>query len=207
MPDETPKYALSIREPWATLIIDHDKRIENRTWTPPEKVRGERFAIQASKQLDDKAMTVVHHPDDPQEWWVSPDIGELIVKAVENAGGADEFRESLRPGSILGDARLLGVVRDKMGHLDAYTPSDEADMYANIPQWAPMDMAGGISPYEVAETIGNGGGEWPWWDGKSKAWCLGDVRSVEAPIPAKGALRFWTIEVFERDKLRERVEV
>ena len=41
--------ALSIKQPWASLIVHHGKDIENRTW--PTKIRG-RIAIHASKRLE-----------------------------------------------------------------------------------------------------------------------------------------------------------
>lgn len=201
-----PNYALSVQEPWATLIVRHDKRIENRTWTPPSKVHGEHFAVHASKSIDDHAMTPVHHPDDPDEWLVPMPIGKRIRDAAEQAGGADAFVETLCPGSILGVARLLGVVRDKLGHLDSYVSSSAADMYANIPDRAPMDLRGGVTHFEVAEEIGNGSGEWPWWNGRDQAWCLGDVRAVDGPIPAKGALRFWEMEEWDKDEVADRLE-
>lgn len=46
--------ALSIKQPWADLIVFGEKRIENRGWAPrgPNKMRGELFAIHASKADD-----------------------------------------------------------------------------------------------------------------------------------------------------------
>jgi len=43
-----PMLCLSIRQPWAHLILHHGKDIENRTW--PTKVRG-RILIHASKSM------------------------------------------------------------------------------------------------------------------------------------------------------------
>ena len=41
--------ALSIAQPYARLIVAGEKRVENRTWPPPEKYLGEVIAIHASK--------------------------------------------------------------------------------------------------------------------------------------------------------------
>jgi len=54
MSDNTPKFALTIRDPWAQAIIHGGKRIEKRTWKPPEKVIGERVAIHCGKTVDEK---------------------------------------------------------------------------------------------------------------------------------------------------------
>lgn len=44
-------YALTVREPWASLIASGDKRIENRTWAPPFALPF-RIAVHASKRPD-----------------------------------------------------------------------------------------------------------------------------------------------------------
>lgn len=44
--------ALSIKQPWLYCITDLDKRIENRTWKPPDWIVGRRIALHASKALD-----------------------------------------------------------------------------------------------------------------------------------------------------------
>lgn len=49
--------AISIKQPWAYLILEHGKDIENRKWKT--KVRG-RVLIHASKQVDEEAMKLFH---------------------------------------------------------------------------------------------------------------------------------------------------
>lgn len=44
--------ALSIKQPWLYCITDLDKRVENRTWKPPNWIIGERIALHASKSFD-----------------------------------------------------------------------------------------------------------------------------------------------------------
>lgn len=49
--------AISIMQPWASLIVGGDlspgvKPIENRTWRPSARLIGQRIAIHASKKLD-----------------------------------------------------------------------------------------------------------------------------------------------------------
>jgi hypothetical protein len=53
--------ALSIMQPWASLIAFGHKAIENRTWRPPTSMIGQRFAIHASKKIDMDALTELHH--------------------------------------------------------------------------------------------------------------------------------------------------
>jgi hypothetical protein len=47
---KTPELCLSVRQPWAWLIVNGYKDVENRTW--PTKVRG-RILIHASKTMTD----------------------------------------------------------------------------------------------------------------------------------------------------------
>jgi len=44
--------ALSIKQPWLWAITDLDKRIENRSWNPPEWIIGKTIALHASKRDD-----------------------------------------------------------------------------------------------------------------------------------------------------------
>lgn len=44
--------ALSIMQPWCSAIAFADKRVENRTWRPPEWITGRRIALHASKRPD-----------------------------------------------------------------------------------------------------------------------------------------------------------
>jgi hypothetical protein len=52
-PFDAPKLAITLHSPWAQCIIYGTKRVENRTWKPPAKVRGERLVIHCGK-TDDK---------------------------------------------------------------------------------------------------------------------------------------------------------
>jgi len=45
--------ALTLIQPWAWCITHSDKRVENRTWAPPDALLGERFAIHAGKHPPD----------------------------------------------------------------------------------------------------------------------------------------------------------
>ena len=45
--------ALSIKQPWLYCITDLDKRVENRTWKPPDWIIGQRIALHSSKKMGD----------------------------------------------------------------------------------------------------------------------------------------------------------
>src|SRR4051812_38489229 len=44
--------ALTLTQPWASLVVSGQKRIENRPWNPPTAMIGQRFAIHASRAID-----------------------------------------------------------------------------------------------------------------------------------------------------------
>ena len=46
------QYALSIKQPWASLILHYGKDIENRSWKLPKKHKGQRIIIHAGKTID-----------------------------------------------------------------------------------------------------------------------------------------------------------
>lgn len=74
--------ALTLRDPWASAVVDLGKRIENRTWTTP--FRGE-FAIHAGKSVDVSADALA--------------VGERL-------------EQRLPSGCVVAVARLVDVVRD-----------------------------------------------------------------------------------------------
>lgn len=69
--------ALSIKQPWAWLIVNGHKDIENRTWKT--KFRGE-FLVHASKSVDKPAMRemIKQGYPLPREF----DIGGIVGKAT-----------------------------------------------------------------------------------------------------------------------------
>lgn len=48
-----PLFALTLQQPWATAVRELGKRIENRSWRPPEHLVGEIIAIHAGRVFDE----------------------------------------------------------------------------------------------------------------------------------------------------------
>ena len=85
--------AISVRQPWATLIVRGIKDIENRSW--PTTHRG-RLLIHASKTPDSEAIQVV--------------IEELAAEGI--AVTMDDFPL----GGIVGEVEVLDCVRAHPSH-------------------------------------------------------------------------------------------
>ena len=79
--------ALSIRDPWAQAIVNGPKRVENRTWAPPEHIRGQRIAIHTSKKVE-------HN-----------DAQDLADHALFDYKPGEAY-----PGYIIGVATIIGVM-------------------------------------------------------------------------------------------------
>lgn len=86
-----PEYALSIRQPWAWLILHAGKDIENRTW--PTRFRG-RVLIHASKGMtrDEYAMA----------WQFADSVRDQHIELPPF--------ESLERGGIVGEVEIVGCV-------------------------------------------------------------------------------------------------
>ena len=50
MPEQL--YALTLHQPWAWAVAYAGKRIENRTWRPPQRIIGRQIAIHAGRTID-----------------------------------------------------------------------------------------------------------------------------------------------------------
>lgn len=88
--------ALSIQQPWASLIIIGAKRIETRSWPCPPHLLGETIAIHASQRF----------PMDAQYLCLT----QPFLKALDAAGHA-EPELTLPRGAVLGTARIVACVR------------------------------------------------------------------------------------------------
>lgn len=89
---EGVEYALTLWRPWAAVVVDGPKDIENRRWAPPPWIMGKRIAIHAGK-----------HMDDVGERWIEDKVRELGVSC------APRLAILAAVGAIVGTARVVGV--------------------------------------------------------------------------------------------------
>ena len=82
--------ALTLHQPWASLIASNHKRIETRSWRPPEGLIGQRIAIHAGK--------LQREPD------------EGLVAAVAACLGS-AWRRNLPSGAVIATAKIKSVQR------------------------------------------------------------------------------------------------
>jgi hypothetical protein len=181
--------ALTIRQPWASLIALGVKRIETRSWST--QYRGP-LAIHAGKAW----------PVPVAEWQVPADrsntVGAPCVERLVNPADPVSRRwEMLHTplGAVVAVADLVDVVPMVDDYEDvchAYegpaaleiTPNGTLLLY---PEWG-----GGLDDDEITDVSD----QRPYGDftpGRF-AWLLDNVRPLDPPVPAKGRQGLWTLD-------------
>lgn len=117
---------LSIRQPWAWLIVTGKKKVENRTW--PTKFRG-RFLVHAGKSIDKEALrflkmtTGIEFPDKFHTGCV---IGSVEIFDCVTSCGSQWFEGPY--GFLLRDAQQMHP-RPMKGRLGFFeSPIDFGDV-------------------------------------------------------------------------------
>ena len=96
--------ALTIKQPWLYAITDLDKRIENRTWRPPDFVIGQTIALHASKA------------DDPNGYSAIQKVKRIALPAA------------LPRGAIVATARVVGWLHEDNHFQLGETDPDDIDL-------------------------------------------------------------------------------
>ena len=158
--------ALTLTQPWATLVAIGAKRIETRSW--PTKYRGP-LAIHAAKGFPKWAKANVLY-----DWdffgALRPELSEHYqrnnVSIVPCAAGYEALR-SLPLGSVIATCRLANCL-----------PTEVIDNAANV-------FSVSLDPLSECErAFGD-------YSQGRYAWILEDIKPFPEPIPAKGALGLW----------------
>ncbi len=80
--------ALTLHQPWASVVAAGLKNVENRSWTPPLDVVGERIAIHAGKTWDDNGEKFIR-----EMIVTTPNMATalMIEQALRTAENTDSF--------------------------------------------------------------------------------------------------------------------
>ena len=89
-------YAITLHQPWATLIALEIKTVETRSWPAPERLLGQVIAVHAGKRM-------VWRP------------GECIEQKLRARLG-EEWSRTIPAGAVLATATLAGMAR--VEHVD-----------------------------------------------------------------------------------------
>lgn len=94
---------LTLRQPWAWLVIAGHKSIENRSWGPPASLIGHRMQIHAGLAVDPDGLALAARlgVDLPRELVRGAIIGSVRVDAVVDSSDSPWWRGPL--GWVLSD--------------------------------------------------------------------------------------------------------
>ncbi len=199
--------ALTVRQPWASLIVLGIKTIETRSWKLPAAMVGQRIAIHAGAARPTSASA-----QDVGDWQVNPDgrngfsvrhwpsarklgVGRNLICTLYPELAADE-KESrgvyhrLPLGAILGyvtlgeDLPITDVRSD-----GAHVLNRDGELWLAEDVTVQSHGPGLLEPIQLANPITD---QLPYGDytpGRH-GWTLHDPELCE-PIPAKGRVGFW----------------
>lgn len=194
--------SLSVIQPWATLIATGAKRIETRSWAPPESVIGERLAIHASKSFPVGCRDLCAQLRFFRA--LKPFIAEPLAKAeamlrlpVTSAAYARIGRrvvgEALPLGCVIATAKLVAAlpILDNADGIDRGVRHVSIDDDGDVLAWS-LGYDAVVTAYWVGNHVGDKNeaafgdyspGRW--------AWLLDEVEQLPEPVPAKGSLGLW----------------
>lgn len=158
--------AITVLEPWASLIACGAKKIETRSWAT--KYRG-KIAIHAGMQWDKEQKELIEK---------QPYCSSLL--RVANPDGCGSFFGRLKNketlGRVIAVAELRTVLKATAGIFDIRT---------GIPRGAVIGKGTTLREIRGDEyTFGN-------YPVGGYAWILENVQSID-PVPARGRQRIWT---------------
>lgn len=176
-------HAISLWQPWASLIAVEAKPYETRDWPPPAWLVGKRIAIHAAKHVDADAVT-------------------LAMECCLGERGPD-LVDKLRPHTYRrGNESLgkFGVARLPVGCVVATAVLDAAFLCGEPAEGTRFPAATVIRrmesrPYPPCFTVryddyGNyAPGRW--------AWSLTDIRQITPPAPAIGRQKVFSLDLPE----------
>lgn len=121
--------ALTLWRPWPYAIFHLDadiaKRVENRSWLPPERILGERIAIHAGKRWDDFGADYI-------------DEALFKVGRMKAHGEIPDRWSRIEAEGIIGTAMVCGVISGGRGLVSGRYPAPVrkgSEFDANIYNW------------------------------------------------------------------------
>lgn len=94
--------AITLHQPWASLIVEGVKKIETRSWLPPKQVLGKQIAIHAGRTIvtdlhpdTEKAIVWLYGPD-----WVHQ-VSTRAVVCLARVSSAGRVVANLENGNVL----------------------------------------------------------------------------------------------------------
>lgn len=171
--------AISLWQPWASLIACGAKRYETRDWPPPSKLIGQRIAIHAAKKIDKEAAG----------------LAEQLLYTQRGGRLSNELYASIKgtPDRLMGKFGMahmpIGCVVCTAVLVAAFQLGEQAE--GTVVPAASVICVMARRPFPPCFTVrydnfGNyAPGRW--------AWLLDDVQVLHPPPAAKGERKFFEL--------------
>lgn len=172
--------AITLHQPWASLIAIGAKTFETRSFPPPAKLIGQRIAIHAAVR---PALRMFQHLDEHDQQTRDAIIDALLRAEETYMKTWDE----LPHGAVICTAVLTGAYQCAwtQTHLSSGMPLSHALTHISEHRGPYIGSTLNTDPFGDYSR-----GRW--------AWSLTDVQPLAAPIPAKGKQGWWEWEPSER---------
>jgi hypothetical protein len=151
--------ALTIWQPWATLIMIGAKPYEFRSWLAPRSVVGKRIVIHAGSRpiRKDEVDDLIERLTDPERAWstcLNPDIALPFLRSLDRA---DQLPLGAGLGTaLLGTPKVGGAIAQEFGG-DAALTRFQNDRETNW-GWPMLE----IEPWETPLPMSGKQGLWNW---------------------------------------------
>lgn len=127
--------ALTIKQPWASLIVEGVKDIENRTWKCPEKYIGQRVLIHASKIPINFKFEIK---------------GQASANEIQIASMLNHCEENNLYGAIIGSVEIVDCV---INHTSIWAEKTEGVTDCNTNEFIPRRKPRPIYNWVLANPI------------------------------------------------------
>lgn len=169
--------ALTLWQPWASLIAEGVKVIETRSWAAPTSLIGERIAIHAAAKRPPDTWA----NETPSAPWLDLDVmaKHYLVDEASDVPGMFRHRWTGPLGAVVAIARLAACVP-----MAERMPAQDACPWPTLVRWRGFGSAEFVQTYADQIPYGDfAPGRW--------AWLLYDIEKLPEPVPAKGFQKVW----------------
>ena len=165
--------ALTLHQPWATMVALGSKPYETRSWPPPAKLIGQRIAIHAGKSLKGFMPSV----PGMRLRWVPKELRRYLPRDHRYAG-------QFVLGAVVCTARLVAahLVHDRWERDGEYVMASagRASMASHLDPSISDDI---LRRFRIDASGDFSPGRW--------AWRLLDIEKLPEPVPATGQQGLW----------------
>lgn len=176
--------ALTIWQPWASLIMAGAKPFEFRGYRAPRFVIGERIVVHAGVRpcKREEVTDLLERLADPEEAWTTGLVAELAVpvleQALSDAAKPTRARVLKRPPDLLGDAVIV---------VETIAP-------LNLPLGAGLGtvlIGDPVDGWTACERMGRPVNDSDRSQHSNFGWPMLAITPWAAPVPCRGAQGFW----------------